>query len=108
LPVDLTISSAFLFDMDAWFALGSGLAASRMVWFIGVNRVGGENYWPGSGGSIIANPSGKILAKGENKEGIVYGNIDMAEVNKRRSFPPLWFDQRPDLYESLLKEVRSK
>jgi len=96
------------FDMDAWFALGSGLAAARQLWFVGVNRVGGENYWPGVGGSIIVNPSGKILTKGGNKEGIVYGDIDITEVMKRRTFPPVWFDQRPDLYESLLKGVESK
>ena len=96
------------FDMDAWFALGSGLAASQMVWYMGVNRVAGENYWPGAGGSILVNPSGKILAKGENKEGIVYGDIDMTEVMKRRTLPPTWFDRRPDLYESLLKGTESK
>lgn len=96
------------FDMDAWFALGSGLAASQMVWYIGVNRVAGENYWPGAGGSIIVNPSGKILTKGENKEGIVYGDIDITEVMKRRTLPPAWFDRRPDLYESLLKGMGSK
>jgi len=104
--IDVTNWPAF--DMDAWFALGTGIAASRELYFIGVNRVGGEDYWPGVGGSIIANPSGKILTKGENKEGIVYGEIDMSEIAKRRSFPPVWFDHRADLYESLLKGVGSK
>jgi predicted amidohydrolase len=92
------------FDTDPWFALGPGVAAANMAWFIGVNRVGGEDYWPGMGGSMIVNPSGKIITRGSDKEGIFYGYVDLTEIMKRRSFPPVWFDRRPELYESILKK----
>ena len=93
-----------VFDTDPWFAMGPGIAAANMAWFIGVNRVGGEDYWPGMGGSMIVNPSGKVVTKGTDKECIFYGDVDITEVMKRRSFPPVWFDRRPELYESILKK----
>jgi predicted amidohydrolase len=92
------------FDVDPWFALGQGVAASNMVWFIGVNRVGGEDFWPGFGGSIIVNPSGKIITKGDDKEGIYYGEIDVKEVMERRTIPPIWFDRRPEIYDPIVKK----
>jgi len=92
------------FDVDSWAALGPGIAISNMVWFIGVNRVGGEDFWPGHGASMIVNPSGKVISNGTDKEGIFYGDIDLAEVTSRRSFPPVWFDRRPELYELIIKK----
>ena len=89
------------FDTDPWFALGPGIAASNVIWFVQVNRVGGEPSWPGFGGSQIVSPSGRVVAKGADDESIVYGEIDVAEVFKRRGETPVWFDQKPDLYSAI-------
>jgi predicted amidohydrolase len=90
------------FDTDTWFALGPGIAVSNVLWLAQVNRVGGEQYWPGFGGSQIIGPSGKVIAKGGNAEGVVYGEIDTAEVEQRRMVTPVLFDRRPDLYKSIV------
>ena len=89
------------FDTDPWFALGPGIAASNVIWFVQVNRVGGEPSWPGFGGSQIVSPSGRVVAKGADDESIVYGEIDVAEVFKRRGETPVWFDRRPDVYSAI-------
>lgn len=100
----IDVSNWPAFDTDPWFALGPGVAASNKLWFIGVNRVGGEEFWPGFGGSIIAGPSGKVVTKGNDKEGICYGTIDLDEMTMQRAFPPIWTDRRTDLYEPLVKK----
>jgi predicted amidohydrolase len=72
-----------------------------LLWFVQVNRVGGESHWPGFGGSQLANPSGKVLSRGAlDKEGIFYGDIDTREVMTRRS-STYWFDRRPEVYEKI-------
>ena len=93
-----------VFDTAPWFALGPGVAASNKVWFVGVNRVGGEEYWPGFGGSLVVAPSGKVVLKADNKEGISYATIDLDELTMARAFPPIYNDRRIDLYEPLLKK----
>ena len=92
------------FDVDAWLALGPGNAILNLLWFVQVNRVGGEPDWPGFGGSQLVNPSGKVITRGTiDKEGIFYGDIDTAEIMKRR-IGTYWFDRRPELYEPLVKK----
>ena len=91
------------FDIDSWLALGPGNAISNLLWLVQVNRVGGESYWPGFGGSQLANPSGKVVVRGAmDKEGIFYGDIDTEEVMTRRS-STYWFDRRPEIYEPLVR-----
>lgn len=93
-----------VFDTDPWFALGPGVAASNKVWFVGVNRVGGEEFWPGFGGSLVVAPSGKVVLKANDKEGISYATIDLEELTMARAFPPIYTDRRIDLYEPLMKK----
>jgi predicted amidohydrolase len=94
------------FDVDPWFAMGPGVAASNVVWFVQVNRVGGEQSWPGFGGSQIIGPSGRVVTKGTDKEAVFYGDIDVAEVDRRRALTPVWFDRRPNLYEPIAEKRR--
>lgn len=92
------------FDMDPWFAMGPGVAASNVLWFVQVNRVGGEASWPGFGGSQIVAPSGAVITKGTDEEAIFYGDIDIAEVDRRRALTPVWFDRRPETYEPIARK----
>jgi len=91
------------FDTDVWYALGPGNAASNVLWLVQVNRLGGEDYWPGFGGSQIVDPSGKVTARGTDEQTIVYGEIDTALVVARRMVTPVLFDRRPELYEASTK-----
>jgi predicted amidohydrolase len=90
------------FDTDTWFALGPGVAASNILWFVQVNRIGGEGHWPGFGGGQIIHPSGRVIASGGDSEGVIYGDIDTKEVGRRRMMTPVLFDRRPELYKSLI------
>jgi predicted amidohydrolase len=93
-----------VFDTDTWFALGPGNAVSNVVWFIQVNRVGGEDHWPGFGGSQIIAPAGVVRSRATDGEGITYGDIDVALVSEQRMMTPVWFDRRPEVYGELAKE----
>jgi predicted amidohydrolase len=93
------------FDTDTWFALGPGVAASNVLWLIQVNRVGGEDHWPGFGGSQIIAPSGKVVVRAGGEEGITYGAIDPSAVEERRILTPVWFDRRPELYGPVAREI---
>jgi predicted amidohydrolase len=94
-----------IFDTETWFALGPGVAASNALWFVQVNRTGGEPYWPGFGGGQIVDPSGKVTVRGDDLEGIVYGDIDIAEVARRRMLTPVLLDRRPELYGPLTESI---
>ena len=93
------------FDTETWYALGPGVAASNVVWLIQVNRVGGEDHWPGFGGSQVVAPSGKVVVRGDGAEGITYGTIDPAAVSERRMLTPVWFDRRPELYGPVAQDI---
>ena len=93
------------FDVDPWFAMGPGTAASNALWFVQVNRVGGEEYWPGFGGSQISGPGGRVVTRATDQEGIFYGEMDVAETTQRRMTTPIWFDRRPEVYEEIVKRI---
>jgi N-carbamoylputrescine amidase len=76
---------------------------------IASNKVGDEHYaFEGKeyvarffGGSYVAGPLGQILAKGGDKEEIVYAEIDPTEVASARWSTKLLRDYRPELYGAL-------
>ncbi|XP_050690993.1 omega-amidase NIT2-like [Eriocheir sinensis] len=55
------------------------------------------------GHSSIVNPLGKVIATCEEKETIVYGDLDMEYVNKVRQMFPLLKQLRDDVYEVMAK-----
>ncbi len=54
------------------------------VYFIAANRYGEERGVQFSGGSCILNPDGSIQAYLDNGEGIVYGEVDLAQARAKR------------------------
>ncbi len=51
------------------------------------------------GHSTIVSPNGEVLATTEHQPGIVYADLDLAEVAERRQNMPLTQQKRHDLYE---------
>ena len=49
-------------------------------------------------------PSGKVVLKANDKEGISYATVDLDELTMQRAFPPIDSDRRVDLYGPLLKK----
>lgn len=67
------------------------------------NRVGQEPKLNFAGGSFICNPSGYIMAQAaQEKEEILYCNIDLTEVERSHARTLFLKDRRPELYADWL------
>lgn len=55
------------------------------------------------GHSAVANPWGEIISQADEKEAIIYGEVDMAYVEKIRNELPLLKHRRVDLYDIIEK-----
>ncbi len=58
------------------------------------------------GNSMIVNPWGKVLARAEEKEEIIYANINLNEVEEVREELPLLKNRREDIYEIVEKRIK--
>ncbi len=107
---------------DAWQTIQRAHAIANGVFVCAVNRVGHEHGdvlhnginmpGPGShtpedglefwGGSFIADPFGRVLAKASHdKEEILYADLDPAEVETTRQHWPFLRDRRIDAYSGI-------
>jgi len=67
------------------------------------NRVGQESKLDFSGGSFICNPAGYVMARAaEQKEEILFCNIDLTEVEKSHAKTLFLRDRREELYTDWL------
>jgi N-carbamoylputrescine amidase len=100
---------------DAWQTIQRAHAIANGVYVAGVNRVGMEHgdvqgnrisgpgleFW---GGSFLADPFGRILAKASHtEEEILIGEIDMALLEDTRRNWPFLRDRRIDAYAPITK-----
>jgi N-carbamoylputrescine amidase len=103
---------------DAWQTIQRAHAIANGVFVCAVNRVGHEQgdvlhngvsmpgpdgaglqFW---GGSFIADPFGRILAKASHdQEEILYADLDPAEVETTRQHWPFLRDRRIDAYSGI-------
>jgi predicted amidohydrolase len=68
----------------------------------GVNRVGRDAMdleYPGA--SAIHDAFGELLVKGDDTEGLVVGDLDLAALRAWRERFPALKDRRPELYPRL-------
>src|SRR5277367_3670913 len=96
---------------DAWQTAQRAHAIANGVFACAVNRVGhgpgdrtphsGIEFW---GGSFIADPFGRILAKAShNKEEILIADLDTKLIEVTRQHWPFLRDRRIDAYEGIAK-----
>lgn len=78
--------------------------------FIGwSNRVGVEDNLTMSGGSLIIDPYGRILAKGSKEKGeVVMAELDFEKIRYARKYFHLMTDRRPDTYGGVMKMFGSE
>eukprot|EP01119_Soliformovum_irregulare_P002061 TRINITY_DN1211_c0_g2_i2.p1 TRINITY_DN1211_c0_g2~~TRINITY_DN1211_c0_g2_i2.p1 ORF type:complete len:211 (-),score=42.57 TRINITY_DN1211_c0_g2_i2:579-1211(-) len=57
-----------------------------------------ESVYQSWGHSTLVSPWGKVIASLEEKEGILYADIDLTEVDAMRQQIPCWSQKRADLY----------
>lgn len=62
------------------------------------NRVGREDNMDFAGESIVIGPNGEVVTKADDKEGIIYADIDINEVYKCRNEKPYMSLRRPEVY----------
>jgi N-carbamoylputrescine amidase len=96
---------------DAWIAVQRGHSVANGLPVLTVNRVGfeyddsgvlaGTRFW---GNSFIFGPQGELLAKGsEDKEEILYCDLDMKRSENVRRWWPFLRDRRIENYGDLTK-----
>ena len=89
---------------DAWELIQRSHALSNGCFVCAVNRVGveeGLTFW---GGSFVADPFGRIIAKASHdKEEILYAECDLELIDWTRRHWPFLRDRRIDAYGGILK-----
>jgi omega-amidase len=78
-----------------WVALLQARAIENQAYVIGVNRIGNDPYYAYSGGSLIVDPQGAILADAGNAEGFISAQLDLANLRKYREGLPFLDDMIP-------------
>jgi omega-amidase len=87
-----------------WELLLAARALENQCYVAGVNRTGTtpvENY---CGHSLIASPSGDILAQAAEEDALLCGQIDTVRVQNARETLPVLKEYRSDLYSRLSGE----
>ncbi|MBN1323123.1 MAG: nitrilase [Methanotrichaceae archaeon] len=78
-----------------WKALVVARAIENQIHHIACNSCGGD----AGGCSMIAGPSGEVIASAGSSGGIIMGEIDLAAREQARAEIPCLLDRRPDLYD---------
>ncbi len=94
----------------AWEAIQRSHAIANGVFVCAVNRVGHEGLAGGGiefwGGSFVADPGGRILAKAGQGEEVLVAPCDLGQVDASRTHWPFLRDRRIDAYGDLTKRYR--
>jgi len=89
---------------DAWELIQRSHALSNGCFVCAVNRVGTEDGLTFWGGSFVADPFGRIIAKASaDKEEILYAECDLDSIDSTRRHWPFLRDRRVDAYGGILK-----
>jgi N-carbamoylputrescine amidase len=94
---------------SAWETIQRAHAIANGVYVASVNRVGHEGpegdglqFW---GGSFVADPQGRMLAKAGDQEEILIVECDPARIESVRRNWPFLRDRRIDAYDPIVKRV---
>ena len=77
-----------------WNILLQARAVENQLYMVGVNRIGSGGGLSFSGGTVIYDPLGKIIAHGGDREGLVVGDVEPAMVTEVRNTMPFLKDRR--------------
>jgi N-carbamoylputrescine amidase len=90
---------------DAWELIQRSHAVANGCFVCSVNRVGREGKLDFWGGSFIADPFGKLIAKAGKKEEIVHAKCDLSAIDWTRRHWPFLRDRRVDAYGGLVQRL---
>lgn len=94
----------------AWMNVMKGHAVANGIYIAAANRIGLEQYLPGTdgiefwGASFICGPQGEILAQASrDKEEILMAEVDLSHMENVRQNWPFFRDRRIDAFQDLTK-----
>jgi N-carbamoylputrescine amidase len=91
----------------AWETIQKSHAIANGVYVCAVNRVGHEGDAAGGiefwGGSFVADPGGRVIAKAGQSETVLLATCDLAAVDASRTHWPFLRDRRIDAYQDITK-----
>ncbi len=93
--------------ISAWSTLLAARAIENQLAICGVNRVGRDPQLEYPGKSAIHDCFGEVLAMGDATEGLVVGDIDLAQLRAWRERFPALRDRRPGVYAALESQAGS-
>lgn len=95
---------------NSWMTIQQSHAIANGIYVAAVNRIGHEIIEKNSdgiifwGSSFIADPQGRIIAQAsEDKEEILFAEIDFSYIDTVRTHWPFFRDRRIDAYDELTK-----
>jgi len=89
----------------AWRTMHQAHAIANGVYVAAINRVGREgaiDFW---GGSLIADPAGRIIAEAGADEQVLFAELDLSRIERTRRGWPFLRDRRVDAYEGLTRRL---
>jgi omega-amidase len=89
--------------IDQWEILVRARALEHQYYVAGANCTGNTPAGRYCGRSLVAGPSGEILASGNDGNVQVYATLDRSVRDRARASLPVVSDRREDLYKALLK-----
>jgi predicted amidohydrolase len=89
---------------EAWEAVQRGHGIANATAICSVNRVGREGSMIFWGGSFIYSQFGTLLAHGDDKEGLVMGEIDTDLGSKVKEGWRFFYNRRPETYKKLVEK----
>jgi predicted amidohydrolase len=84
--------------ISAWSTLLAARAIENQTAICGVNRVGRDPHLEYPGRSAIHDAFGEVVALGDATEGLVFGDVDLAQIRAWRERFPALRDRRPEVY----------
>jgi predicted amidohydrolase len=87
--------------ISAWSTLLAARAIENQVAICGVNRVGRDPHLDYPGKSAIHDCFGEVVARGDATEGLVIGDVDLAQLRAWRQRFPALRDRRTVVYAAL-------
>lgn len=81
-----------------WDALVLARAIENQCFIAAVNKVGNSKGAQLGGNSVVINPMGEVLTKGDDSPGVLIAEINPEEAAKARAWMPVLNDRNPDVY----------
>ena len=97
-------------QLESWLTVQRSHAIANGVYVAAINRVGIEKqggkkleFW---GNSVVFDPNGKIIKKGNLSEQVLVCDIDLKKIDTIRRHWPFFRDRRIDHYKGILNNPR--